>query len=187
MVFQSFGRNLGTAKYSSCGRGSFQSHLQNVENQRFVALYRTLWPIVYARCRRLLSAGPLAEDAAQEIFLKVMQHLERLPPGEDTSRWIQRVTSNYCFNYLRNQKRRWDARLELERAPPPFTDGVADRDLVRRVIASVPEDVGLIGWLNHVDELDQQDIADRLNISRRTVVARLSTFNTRARRVLRSL
>jgi RNA polymerase sigma-70 factor (ECF subfamily) len=187
MVFEDFGRNLGTAKYSSCDRGGFHSQLRTVEDQRFATLYRTLWPIVYARCRRLLSAAPLAEDAAQEIFLKVMQHLERLPPGEETSRWIHRVTSNYCFNYLRNQKRRWDARLELEREPPAFTDNVADRDLVRRVIASVPDDVGLIGWLNHVDELDQQDIADRLNISRRTVVTRLSTFNLRARRVLRSL
>ncbi|HEY3493890.1 MAG TPA: sigma-70 family RNA polymerase sigma factor [Polyangiaceae bacterium] len=157
------------------------------EEQRFAALYREFWPIVYRRCRRLLSADQLAEDATQEIFLKVMAHQAELPPGEETSRWISRVTSNYCFNYLRDEKRRLDARLDLKREPAPFTDGVADRDLVRRVIASVPEDVGLVGWLNHVDELDQRDIAARLNISRRTVVTRLSTFNARARRVLRSL
>lgn len=163
------------------------SGLHVSKEQRFATLYRAFWPIVYRRCRRLLSTDPLAEDAAQEIFLKVMAHEADLPPGEETSRWINRVTSNYCFNYLRDEKRRLDARLDLKREPEPFTDGVADRDLVRRVIASVPEDVGLIGWLNHVDELDQRDIAERLKISRRTVVARLSMFNARARRVLRSL
>jgi RNA polymerase sigma-70 factor (ECF subfamily) len=157
------------------------------EGERFSALYRSLWPIVYKRCRRLLSADPLAEDAAQEIFLKVMAHLRALPPGEDTARWIRRVTSNHCFNHLRDQKRRYDARLDLEREPPPFTDGVLERDLVRRLIASIPEDVGVVGWLNHVHELDQHDIAERLNISRRTVVSRLATFNARARRVLQSL
>ena len=178
---------MSGAKCSSDAGGDSHSDIEDTDDQRFAALYRALWPVVYGRCRRLLSAGPPAEDAAQEIFLKVMPHLAQLPPGEETSRWIHRVTSNYCFNYLRDQKRRFDARVDLEREPPPFTDGVADRDLVRRVIASVPEDVGLVGWLNHVDELDQHDIAERLNISRRTVVTRLSTFNTRARRVLQSL
>jgi RNA polymerase sigma factor (sigma-70 family) len=155
--------------------------------QRFAALYRAHWQSVYRRCRRLLGADSLAEDAAQEVFLRVMTHIDELPPGEDTSRWIHRVTSNYCFNCRRDEKRRVDARLDLTSPPPPFVDAVADRELVQRVIASLPEDVGLIGWLNHVDELNQGDIAERLNISRRTVVARLSTFNARARRVLRSL
>jgi RNA polymerase sigma factor (sigma-70 family) len=178
---------MSGAKDPSGLEGGVHSDLHATEEQRFAALYRAFWPIVYRRCRRLLSGDPLAEDAAQEIFLKVMAHHADLPPGEEMSRWISRVTSNYCFNYLRDEKRRLDARLDLKREPAPFTDGVADRDLVRRVIASVPEDVGLVGWLNHVDELDQRDIAERLNISRRTVVARLSTFNARARRVLRSL
>jgi RNA polymerase sigma factor (sigma-70 family) len=155
--------------------------------QRFAALYRAYWPSVYRRCRRLLGADSLAEDAAQEVFLRVMTHLDELPPGEDASRWIHRVTSNYCFNCRRDEKRRGDVRLDMTVAPPPFIDAVADRELVQRVIASLPEDVGLIGWLNHVDELNQGDIAERLNISRRTVVARLSAFNARARRVLRLL
>jgi RNA polymerase sigma factor (sigma-70 family) len=162
-----------------------------IQEQRFATLYRTFWPVVYGRCRRLLSSRQLAEDAAQDIFLKVMSRGARLPPFEETGRWIRRVTSNHCFNHLRDQKRRDNARLELElelepqRAP--LADNLAARDLVRRVIASVPGDVGLVGWLNHVDELDQRDIAEQLNISRRTVVTRLSAFNTRARRVLNGL
>jgi RNA polymerase sigma-70 factor (ECF subfamily) len=155
--------------------------------QRFSELYLKFRPIVYARCRRLLSAEPLAEDATQEIFLKVMAHFGQVPAGEETSRWISRVTTNHCLNHLRNEKRRLDARLALDIEAASFSDGVADRELVQRVIASVPEEIGVIGWLSHVDELDQSDIAERLHISRRTVVARLSTFNARARRLLRSL
>jgi RNA polymerase sigma factor (sigma-70 family) len=155
--------------------------------QRFSELYLKFRPIVYARCRRLLSAEPLAEDATQEIFLKVMAHFAQVPAGEATSRWISRVTTNHCLNHLRNEKRRLDARLAIDIEATPFSDGVADRELVQRVIASVPEEIGVIGWLSHVDELDQSDIAERLHISRRTVVARLSTFNARARRLLRSL
>jgi RNA polymerase sigma-70 factor (ECF subfamily) len=155
--------------------------------QRFAALYREFWPGVHRRCRRFLRGDSLAEDAAQEVFLKLMAHLDEIPAGEAASRWIYRVTSNYCFNYLRDEKRRYDARLGLSCASEQFIDTVAERELVTRVIAGVPGDLSLIGWLNHVDELDQGAIAERLNISRRTVAARLSTFNARARRVLRSL
>ncbi len=157
------------------------------QERRFAELYRVFWPVVYARCRRLLAAEPTAEDAAQEIFLKVMAHLADVPAGEAASRWIRRVTTNYCLNHLRNERRRLDARLAIDFEEASFSDCVADRELVQRVIASVPDEVGVIGWLSHVDELDQNAIAQRLQISRRTVVARLSIFNARARRVLRSL
>jgi DNA-directed RNA polymerase specialized sigma24 family protein len=116
-----------------------------------------------------------------------MAHVTDIPAGEAESRWIHRVTTNHCLNLLRNERRRLDVRLALGLEQASFSDGVAARELVRRVIASVPDEVGVIGWLSHVDELDQNDIAQRLQISRRTVVARLATFNERARRVLRSL
>lgn len=161
--------------------------LDEPKNPGFGALYCRFWPIVYARCRRLLSSAALAEDAAQEIFIKLITDPAELPPGEEAVRWIQRVTTNYCFNTLRNERRRLQARATLNMEAAPYTDGVADRELVRRVIASLPEEVGLIAWLNHVDELDQNDIAARLHISRRTVVARLAAFNTRARRMLSAL
>jgi RNA polymerase sigma factor (sigma-70 family) len=167
--------------------GEIHSRADVAAEQPFAEIYRKFRPLVYARCRRLLSAEPLAEDATQEVFLKVMAHFAQVPSGEAMSRWIHRVTTNHCLNHLRNEKRRLDARLALDVEAAPFSDGVADRELVQRVIASVPEEIGVIGWLSHVDELDQNDIAERLHISRRTVVARLSTFNARARRLLRSL
>jgi RNA polymerase sigma-70 factor, ECF subfamily len=156
-------------------------------NQGFGALYCRFWPVVYARCRRLLSSAALAEDAAQEIFVKLIADQSELPPGEEAVRWIQRVATNYCFNYLRNERRRQQARATLDTEVASYSDNVADRELVRRVIAGLPEEVGLIAWLNHVDELDQSDIAARLHISRRTVVARLADFSVRARRMLGTL
>jgi RNA polymerase sigma-70 factor (ECF subfamily) len=160
---------------------------EGAPKRRFAEIYRTFWPVVYARCRRLLAAEPTAEDAAQEIFLKLMAHVTDIPAGEAESRWIHRVTTNHCLNLLRNEKRRLDVRLALGLEQASFSDDLAARELAQRVIASVPDEVGVIGWLSHVDELDQNDIAQRLQISRRTVVARLATFNERARRVLRSL
>jgi RNA polymerase sigma-70 factor, ECF subfamily len=153
----------------------------------FDAVYRSLRRAIYARCRRLLASDELAEDATQEISLKLLAHWSELPPGEPTRRWLQRVTTNYCLNQIRNEKRR----LELSTMPyeeaAPFLDDVANRELVARLLASLPPDLRLIGWLSHVDECHQEHIAEELRISRRTVVSRLDTFRSRAKRILGSL
>jgi RNA polymerase sigma-70 factor, ECF subfamily len=150
------------------------------------ALYRRYLPMVQARCRRLLVSRALAEDAAQDIFLKILSVNSELPEEEGMTPWILRVTTNYCLNLIRDERRHQLA-LEPADSGVPVSDAVADRELVRRLLASIPEDVRLVGWLNHVDELDQDDIAARLRVSRRTVVARLAAFNQRARRTLSSL
>lgn len=67
-----------------------------------------------------------------------MAHLGEIPAGEAQARWIQRVTANHCLNHRRNEKRRLDARLALGVEQRSFSDGVAARELVQRVIASVP-------------------------------------------------
>jgi len=153
----------------------------------FDAVYRELRGFIFVRCRRLLGCDELAEDATQEISLKLLAHWSELPPGEPTRRWLQRVTTNHCLNQLRNDKRRLDLPLTPDETTAPFHDGIADRELVTKLLASLPPDLRLIGWLSHVDECDQDHIAEELRISRRTVVARLGTFRTRAKRILGSL
>jgi RNA polymerase sigma-70 factor (ECF subfamily) len=153
----------------------------------FDQVYRTLRGSIYARCRRLLASDELAEDATQEISLKLLAHWSELPPGEPTRRWVQRVTTNYCLNQIRNEKRRLDLSTMPNEEAAPFLDDVANRELVARLLASLPADLRLIGWLSHVDECHQEHIAEELRISRRTVVARLDTFRSRAKRILGSL
>jgi RNA polymerase sigma-70 factor (ECF subfamily) len=154
--------------------------------EMFEELYRRFGARVHARCRRLLHESPMAEDATQEIFLKLMLRPSSLLRTEATWSFIRRVTTNHCLNQLRNETRRREARLVLDSFAPAPGDRIADRQLVSRILASVPAELTLVGWLNHVDELDQRDIAERLRISRRTVVSRLSSFNARAKRVLGS-
>jgi RNA polymerase sigma factor (sigma-70 family) len=157
------------------------------ETEAFDEVYRSLRGFIYARCRRLLSCDELAEDATQEISLKLLAHWSALPPGEPTRRWLHRVTTNYCLNQLRNEKRRHGAPFMLDEGTAPPPDGIANRQLVTRVLASLPPELRLVGWLSHVDECHQHDIAEELRISRRTVVSRLGMFRLRAKRILKSL
>jgi RNA polymerase sigma-70 factor (ECF subfamily) len=155
-----------------------------MNDDRLLELYRAYGGAVYARCRRLLRDDQAAEDAAQETFMRVHRHLASAPDARDALRWIYRIATNYCLNELRNRRYRPESVARLPDLPVAAGDPLADRDLVRRVVESVPEKLRAVAFLYHVDGLEQSEVAAVLGISRRTVVNRLAEFATRARAVL---
>src|SRR5262245_29484431 len=70
--------------------------------QREIArLFNQHGPMVYGRARRLLGSHEDAEEATQEIFIRVMAGSEALPPADEVVPWLCRITTNYCLNKLR--------------------------------------------------------------------------------------
>lgn len=145
--------------------------------QRVAELYRRHGPAIYARCRKLLRDDALAEDATQETFIRVVKHLDDAPP-DDALKWIYRIATNYCLNELRNARRRPEPMDTLPDRPGPDAEAhLADRGLARALVERSPEKCRTVAWLYHVDGLEQQEVADTLGISRRTVVTRLQEFH----------
>lgn len=151
---------------------------------RFNALYESYGSAIFARCCRLLDDRSAAEDAAQEIFLRVHRHIGSAPANEEALRWMFRITTNYCLNMLRDRKLRpapTDDYADLVGVACP-EERIADRDLGRRLTMRAPAHLRAVAWLYHVEGLAQHEIANELGISRRTVVNYLNAFNDYAER-----
>jgi RNA polymerase sigma-70 factor (ECF subfamily) len=152
---------------------------------RLAELYRKFGPAIYSRCRRLLKNDVAAEDATQEVFLRVLKHLESAPSDQAALAWIYRISTNYCLNVLRDQTRQAEPVEELpEQASDHPEAGMLDRDLAMRLLMRAPENLRAPAMLYYVDGMEQQQIADVLGISRRTVINRLGDFAVRARKYL---
>lgn len=151
-------------------------------DDRLRHLYATYGPTIYERCRRLLRDDSLAEDAAQETFVRVARHLDRVPDAQRALAWIFRIATNHCLNVLRDRQR-----LELhatpERPGPEPEARLEDRDLLARLIARVPPKIRTTAWLYHVDGLDQEEVAKVLGVTRRTVINHLARFERSARKL----
>ncbi|NMO15436.1 RNA polymerase sigma factor [Pyxidicoccus fallax] len=149
---------------------------------RIHALYRTYGPTLYARCRQILGDDAAAADAAQETFLRLHRHLERAPDASQALAYIYRIATNYCLNQIRDGRRRALPVAELPEHPGTDTERLLeDRDLARRLIASAPPQMAEVAWLHLADGLTQDEVAQVLGISRRTVVNRLADFHRHAR------
>ncbi len=69
---------------------------------------------VIALAWRLLGNQDDARDAAQESFLRVYKHLNRIDPTKDFSGWLYRIVVNVCRDMARKRIRSNQSSLEAE-------------------------------------------------------------------------
>jgi RNA polymerase sigma-70 factor, ECF subfamily len=92
-------------------------------------LYKRYGPMVLRRCLKLLKSKREAEDAAQEVFVQVIQRRAKLTPDYPSS-LLYRIATNICLNRIRSRLR--------------GREEGADEELLHR-IAVIPDwDSGLI-------------------------------------------
>ena len=53
---------------------------------------------------RMLGNSDDAQDAAQEVYLRVFKYLARFRTGEDFRGWLYRITINVCHDLARRQR-----------------------------------------------------------------------------------
>lgn len=154
-------------------------------NERVSTLYRKFGAAIYSRCRRLLKDDALAEDATQEVFVRVLRHIESAPDDATALAWIYRISTNYCLNSLRDR-----ARQAEPTAPEELPEGggahpepsLLDRETAMTLIRRAPEKLQEVAVLYYVDGLEQEQVATTLGISRRTVINRLQEFVDRSKK-----
>lgn len=146
-----------------------------------VLVYRyqeTVINVVYQMCGDL----HLAEDAAQEAFIKAWQNLQKYNPELSFKAWIYRIAMNKAIDVLRRSPPAIDIDLitdEVGLGTP--LKGVEDevdrkhlRERVRRMLLALPEAGRAVLVLREYQSLSYQEIAEALNIPVGTVMSRLN-------------
>lgn len=96
----------------------------------FEALVRRHSKAVYAHAMRFFGDSAAAEDAAQEVFIKVYRGLSGFDERSKFTTWLFRVTRNVCLDQLRSGKR------TPEPVDPSALSDISSRDLTDDVILS---------------------------------------------------
>jgi RNA polymerase sigma-70 factor (ECF subfamily) len=132
---------------------------------------------VFGRARVLLGNDDAANDAMQEVFLRLLHSDGSILREPEPMAWLYRVTTNLCLNRLRDEKRRAELLAEnLTSGIDPR--GLEVRTLVVDIVQRVPVELQEIAVYYHVDEMTRDEIADLTGLSRRTIGNRLLAFQT---------
>ena len=133
-------------------------------------------PVVNYLYRMVRNQG-VAEELAQEVFLRVYRARDRYEPTAKFTTWLFRITTHLALNALRDGKaERYDTSLDGDgRQTWDVADGRANReqqmvaasrlDAVRRAIAELPEKQRAAVLMHKYQELDYTQIAGVLECS----------------------
>jgi RNA polymerase sigma-70 factor (ECF subfamily) len=137
--------------------------------------------VVYRMC----GDASLAEDAAQEAFVRAWQHLPGYQPRSAFRNWVYRIATNAALDVLRRERETVDVDelpLVAEGAGPEATvEGKERGERVRLAVLALPPASRAVLVLREYEGLSYREIADALGIPLGTVMSRLNY----ARKLLR--
>jgi len=151
-------------------------------------LMKKYYKLVHNLIYRMIYNKEDVEDLTQEAFIKAFNSLEKFDHQFAFSTWLYKIASNNCIDYLRKKKlntisidKEFDSEDEDLRFEIPDNDYKPDRNILdaerkkilEDAIESLPEKYKTVILLRHQDEMEYEEIAQKLNIPLGTVKAHI--------------
>ena len=184
--------NLPDADVAALARGGREAAFRELVKR----YERPVFSLIY----RMVRDRELAEDLAQDTFVKVLNHIDRYRPEFKFSSWLFKIANNLTIDYLR--KRRLDT-VSIDGSPHAATaaekeatsfdvsargesplDEIESRELggaIEQAIAKLRPEYRACILLRHVEDRSYEEIAATLDLPLGTV----KTYIHRARHELR--
>jgi len=151
------------------------------EGDRFVfeQIFREYYPILCTYARRYTTDKLTAEEIVQDFFCRLWDKHEEIQINTGFSSYIRKSVINHCLNHTR--------KIEIDRKFINFGEnleeiyGTNDHDSnnelsehITRALLELPEKRREIFELSRFDGLKYQEIAEKLNLSIKTVETQMA-------------
>ena len=155
------------------------------DQDAFASLIRRHQNLVLSIAYRFLGSRADAEDAAQEVFIRMWGAAPRYRPEAPLGAYLRTVAVNYCLDLKRKKIRLVTTAFEEEpggtQDPHGEVEGLERGTALRAALQSLPASQRMAVVLFHFEGLDVREVARLLETSPKAVESLLS----RARSALR--
>ena len=156
------------------------------------------WRRVFNVAYKFVGRHDMAEDLAQEIFLKIFKALGTFDRRANFQTWLVSVSRNLCIDHyrsVRKERELVDRSIDAEDASPisrePDPLDTLERNdrriLLHRALAQLPETLGTAVLLRDIQEQSYRDIARQLGLPEGTVKSRINRGRHELARQIRRL
>ncbi|WP_242205117.1 RNA polymerase sigma factor [Aestuariivivens insulae] len=141
---------------------------------------------VFRLAKRLLISTEEAEDATQEVLLKLWNNKAKIAEYKNVEAFSMTMTKNFCFDKLKSKQSQnlkivhsnYEDKQTALQKQVELNDSV---NWVAKIIEELPEQQRLIIQLRDIEEYDYDEIAEMLDMNNTAVRVSLS----RARKAIR--
>lgn len=141
---------------------------------------------VFRLAKRLLVSTEEAEDATQEVLLKLWNNKQKIQEYKNVEAFSMTMTKNFCFDKLKSKQAQnlkivhsnyEDGNTQLQKQVE-LNDSI---NWVAKIIEDLPEQQKMIIQLRDIEDYDYDEIAKMLDMNNTAVRVNLS----RARKTIR--
>lgn len=164
-----------------------ERYLSSYDSSYFSILHKRYSTKVYSKCISLLKNEDLAQDALQEIFVKIFMNLSKFSGRSKFSTWVYSITYNFCIDFIRRKKK--ERKLfsdDIENAAEPIED-VKDEELLeievsrlKRILEEIPIADKAVLLMKYQDELSIREIAEMLDKSESAIKMKIKRAKHKA-------
>ena len=156
-----------------------------MEQKEFLNTILPCKDTLYRLAKRLLVSSDEAEDAVQEVFLKLWKGRDKIDNYRSPEAFAVTMTKNYCLDRL---KSRQASNLKIVHSNYKNTENIERSveanegvELVTKIMQTLPEKQKMIMQLRDIEQFEFAEISQMLEINETAIRVALS----RARKVVR--
>ncbi len=165
------------------------------DRDAFASLVDAYQNPVYNLCYRMLGTSTEAEDAAQEVFVKMYRRLNTYDPERKLSSWVLSIASHHCIDRLRRRRLKTVGIEEM----PPWQPLISERPQPERQVLEAEREARIQQLLEHLEphyrlplvmhywnDLSYQEICEATGLSLSAVKSRLHRARLQLAEVMRN-
>jgi len=155
---------------------SLFKRLQNNDHKAFLKIYEQFFNSIYNTILYLVRNPDLAEELTQEFFIKLWERRKQITIHTSPVVYIQKMCRNHVYDYFKKMKQEQLAAYEDVDENVLIHNGLEEtinyNELsarINKLVDDLPVAQKEIYLLSKVQGLKNDEIANRLNLSKRTV------------------
>lgn len=178
MEIRSPGQNLAAAEAPA-------APIDCADQSAVARLYQRFAGAALSKLHHIVGQLSVAEEILQEIFIRMWQKAPVFPNEQAAYVWIYRACHNAGIDCLRSGRRRFEsALLDVDLGVETFAEQPDVKIMVRGLLQHYTARQASILVCLHVDGMSQEETAEFLDLSRRTVIRELVKIRTRTARLI---
>lgn len=161
------------------------AYTEDTREEALLRLMDVYGDSVKRMCCVYLNQYSLADDAAQDTFIKAYEHIDQILDGriQNEKAWLMRIAINTCKDALRSSwLRHIDKRKPIEEIPLSFSFAHEDSIALTQAVASLPAKLKEIILLHYYQDMNLRACAQALGISAATATRRLQQAQKKLRK-----
>jgi RNA polymerase sigma-70 factor (ECF subfamily) len=179
---------------------TFSDRIIQGDREAFDALFRSFYNRLLSFAEGYLHDKSMAENIVQDAFMMLWERHDTLRPDSHVPAWLLTVVKNRILNHIDRMKRQAEAEQvyaerivrnyelsisSLSACEPEQMFGDEVEQLIRNAVDSLPEQTRKIIIMSRFDELSNREIAERLNLSVKSIEYHIAQAVRKLRRELK--